>query len=947
MTTPTLPKQSLDQMLQHALALQIAGRLEDAAQRYADILRIAPDHPHANHTMGVLALQLEQPEAGLAYFQAALDAEPTRGQYWVSYIEALAVSGRLNEARELLALARQQGLHGDDVDALATRLEPDSQQAAQIESDDGYNGTTPDSQAIDALLALFAKGDYVEADRLAQTMTARFPLHAFGWKALGAIRMQSGKSSDALDPMQRAADLSPDDVEAHYNLGVSLQQLGRLNDAATSYRRALQINPDYADAHSNLGVTERNLGELDQARISLQRALDINPHDAATLSNLGAVLHDLGLPYEAETSFQRALELNPGSAATHNNLGNALKALGRMAEAEASYRQALTIAPDDADAHYNLGDTLRDLGRYEDAETHYRLAFQIDPSLIGALNNLALLFIAQGRWPVALDTVKQALRISQAGEARGIFVACVKCLHFIHDDAEIRAAMIRALTEPWGRPNELARCSIDLIKLDPEIGNVVTRASDAWPARLSAQDLFGAGGLDALVADRLLRAVLDAAPVCDLAMERFLSLTRHALLEAVSTTTALTAVMDSSVLDFYGALARQCFINEYVFAATATELRQAGDLRAALIAALEADAPIPTVWPITVAAYFPLYLLPCADRLLERDWPESVAAVLTQQVREPQAELQLRASIPRLTDIDDEVSLRVQDQYEANPYPRWIKLAPGGTPKDITEYLRQQFPLTPVQHSAGNERIDILIAGCGTGQHSITTARKIAGAEVLAIDLSMSSLAYAKRKTRELGIDNIEYAQADLLKLATSGRRFDLIESNGVLHHLGDPWAGWRVLLSLLRPGGFMNLGFYSELARQDVVRIRRYIAEHGYASSASDIRLCRQALMEPSVREKFVSTLSSPDFFSTSACRDLLFHVQEHRLSLPEIDRFLRAHKLTFLGFEIERGSVHAYQRRFPADLAATNLQQWDSYEHAHPDTFAGMYQFWVQKTE
>ena len=70
------------------------------------------------------------------------------------------------------------------------------------------------------------------------------------------------------------------------------------------------------------------------------------------------------------------------------------------------------------------------------------------------------------------------------------------------------------------------------------------------------------------------------------------------------------------------------------------------------------------------------------------------------------------------------------------------------------------------------------------------------------------------RKTRELGVSSIEYAQADLLKLGSLGKQFDVIEAGSVLHHLADPWTGWRTLLSLLRPGGFMLLGLYSNIAR-------------------------------------------------------------------------------------------------------------------------------------
>ncbi len=95
-------------------------------------------------------------------------------------------------------------------------------------------------------MALFTAVRYTEAASLAQAMTERFPLHAFGWKALGAAFKQMGRSADALEPMQRAAALSSGDVEAHYNLGATLQDLGRLDAAEASYRRALQINPNFS-----------------------------------------------------------------------------------------------------------------------------------------------------------------------------------------------------------------------------------------------------------------------------------------------------------------------------------------------------------------------------------------------------------------------------------------------------------------------------------------------------------------------------------------------------------------------------------------------------------------------------------------------------------------------------------------------------------------------------
>jgi SAM-dependent methyltransferase len=209
--------------------------------------------------------------------------------------------------------------------------------------------------------------------------------------------------------------------------------------------------------------------------------------------------------------------------------------------------------------------------------------------------------------------------------------------------------------------------------------------------------------------------------------------------------------------------------------------------------------------------------------------------------------------------------------------------------------------------------------------------------------LSLTSLAVALRRTPALGRGNIEYGQADILALGSLGRSFDLIESSGVLHHLADPLAGWRVLLSLLRPGGFMTVGLYSEIARAEVVAARAFIAERGYGSAAADIRRCRQDLLAPG--DRFRNVVASQDFFTTSACRDLLFHVQEHRFTLAQIADFIAANDLAFVGFELEGFVARRYLARFPADPAMTDLRAWDAFERDHPATFSGMYQFWVQK--
>jgi SAM-dependent methyltransferase len=272
-----------------------------------------------------------------------------------------------------------------------------------------------------------------------------------------------------------------------------------------------------------------------------------------------------------------------------------------------------------------------------------------------------------------------------------------------------------------------------------------------------------------------------------------------------------------------------------------------------------------------------------------------------------------------------------------------MRLPTAPQPRSLDTYLRQLFPFAEFGRATNGAGVDILIAGCGTGQETLETAQQFPRARVLAIDLSLSSLAYAKRKTKEAGITNVEYAQADILQLASIDRTFDLIASVGVLHHLADPVAGWRELLSLLRPGGFMRLGLYSECARRDVVAARQFIADRGYSSTPSDIRRARQDLIES--RAQFGRVTSSRDFYVTSECRDLLFHVEEHRYTLAQLGEELRQLGLRFIGFLLEPHVLHAYRMRFPADRSLADLDSWSAFEAEFPETFAGMYRFFVQK--
>lgn len=716
-------------------------------------------------------------------------------------------------------------------------------------------------------------------------------------------------------------------------------QAGRLAEAARRYRQVLDINPDFPEALNNLGNILAGSSRLDDAVMHYRKALELRPHYADAHRNLGGALLQQGKLADAAASYRNTLNFSANNLEVLLNLGNILGELGKPDEAIDCYRKALVLRSDFPLAYNNLGATLFSVGRLDEAIACYLRALEIAPNLVMVLNNLASAYLAKGNPLAALDAAKRSLQIEESDDAKAILVSCLSHAQGVSDQ-QLRPILIRALAECWGWPHALARVCIDLVKLDVHVAGCVARAVEAWPRPLPAQTLFGANGLAALTADSLLSALLDAAPICDVEIERFLTTARHALLD-----TACDAAESSDGIGFYSALARQCFINEYVFSVSSEEDQKAADLRNRLTAALAGDAPVPPLWLAAAAAYFPLFTLPDSERLLQREWPEQIRTILTQQVREPAEEHRIGATVARLTGIEDDVSLLVQRQYEENPYPRWIRVPlPHKRAATIEEYLRQMFPSADLDRSPKGGTLEILVAGCGTGQQPIRTARQFPKARILAIDLSRSSLVYAIRKTRELGVSSIDYAQADLLKLGSLGRQFDVVEAGGVLHHLADPWTGWRALLTVLRPGGFMFVGLYSSIARQELVGLRKSISAEGYGTTAEEIRRWRQDFLNANNQVGRADGRPS-DLFTISSCRDLLFHVQEHHVTLTEIELFLAENNLTFLGFDVAPDILQSYRVRFPDDRAATNLAQWQAFEREHPETFFGMYQFWVRK--
>jgi len=426
----------------------------------------------------------------------------------------------------------------------------------------------------------------------------------------------------------------------------------------------------------------------------------------------------------------------------------------------------------------------------------------------------------------------------------------------------------------------------------------------------------------AIANDHLLGSLLLNGPVADPSLERQLTAMRRRCLMA-----------GGGPLPLLAHLAIQGFVNEYAWREDAVEAAEVE----ALWARVAAGETQPGLLML-LACYRPLNRLPNAAALLSNDAPAELKAVLREQVADVLQERVLAEGLPAITAIRSAVSQAVQGQYETNPYPRWVSLsAPSSAALGV--FLQARYP--GVDPGLLADRPQVLVAGCGTGRHAIEVARNYPGAEVLAVDLSRASLGYAARKTRELGLANVEYAQADLMELGSLGRTFDIVESVGVLHHLEDPFEGARILTALLRPGGLFRLGLYSATARAAYAPAKALARAYG----PGRIRELRAAIIDLPASDPARAALTAGDFYASSPCRDLLMHVQEHELGIADLRRMLDENGLRFAGFQLPQPVRATYREMFPHDPKGLDLDLWSAFEEAHPATFQRMYQFAAQK--
>ena len=794
-------------------------------------------------------------------------------------------------------------------------------------------GDRDTQKEVDQLVVLYKNGRMPEVVKHAMALTEKYPDRFILWNLMGAAAAQIGQLDRAVFAFKKAINIKPGSAELYNNIGNVFFEQKKMDDALAAYFKSTSIKPNYADAYCNMANVLKHQGHLDEALTTYKKALSIKPDNAEVYNNIGTALRDQGKLEAAIEAFKKALSIKPKYLGAYFNMGLILQDQGKLAEAIEAYTKALSVNPNYAEAHNNMGITLQDQGKQEGAIEAYIKALSINPDYTDAHNNMGVTLQDQGKLEEAIEAYTKALSINpDYDEAYNNMGNALKGVTFTKPDRDLQSTIFSLLDrERYVRPNEIAKAAISLLKLEPTLGkHLQSIDTDIEESPLDV--------ISYISELPLLLKLMSVCPLPDLELEKLLTNLRRYILLNIS------SVEEASVelLGLQSALALQCFTNEYIYSYSDEEEEILKLLEASVKKHLENnDQPSPHV-VLTLASYKALNCYEWYQLLAVTD---SIQEVFTRQVKEPQKENELKSHFSIVKEITNSISSEVRAQYEESPYPRWVNLAVDPMPISIVNMVNQIKLKFRSDKFTEVKRPDILIAGCGTGQHSIGTATRFKDAKVLAIDLSLSSLAYAKRKTEELGIENLEYLQTDILDLCQLNKQFDLIQSTGVLHHMDNPMVGWKVLTECLKPGGIMKIGLYSELARQDIVKVRQEISNAGIGSGDAEMRSFRDTIIK-SYKNYYEQIKNSSDFYSLSTLRDLLFHVQEHRFTIPQIKACLAELGLEFCGFE-EPSIVSHFRQTSKDKDDLYDLDKWQAYEEVNPRAFAGMYQFWCQKVD
>jgi type IV pilus assembly protein PilF len=175
---------------------------------------------------------------------------------------------------------------------------------------------------------------------------------ALRYYRLGQVQIDQGKTLQAIEAVNKALKLDPENAEAHYLLGFIRYQQSEYKLAEKEFRKALKLNPYYTDAHNHLGLVYREMKDYDEALSEFRAALNDKSYKSPERIhlNIGYLYLARSMYPEAIASFQKAVALSPAYLRGRLGLGTAYAQAGQKDLADKELRKVVSLGPDSPEA---------------------------------------------------------------------------------------------------------------------------------------------------------------------------------------------------------------------------------------------------------------------------------------------------------------------------------------------------------------------------------------------------------------------------------------------------------------------------------------------------------------------------------------------------------------------------------------------------------------------
>ena len=654
------------------------------------------------------------------------------------------------------------------------------------------------------------------------------------------------------------------------------------------------------------------------------------PHSTFLLNLNGIANAKLKKYKKSMLSFEKILSIDKNSVDTVYNIGNLKKEMGDIESAKIFFKRTIELNKNYYQAYNSLGIIFKQEKNLQEAEYFFKCAFNVNNKHYQSLTNLGLLAQLKNNHSEAINYFANSYKLHPNEESLINFGNSLINYRFVEPRTDLYKIINDLITKKnLVSPTSIIKSIISLIRQEDDINKILNSEN-----HFNSINEFN-NTIKILSKYHFFLETMKLCPLTDYKFEKLFVKIRFYLLKNISDI-SLSELNQNFIIT----LVFQCFVNEYIYYETETEIKLINELELSINKNLLLQVQPSIISLLCFCLYRNLNKFKWSNKI---QFLKNLTHLKKLLISDKIVEHKNLLNMNKLIKISDQISQRVQDQYEENPYPRWIKMRTQFDDMSINKLIESLELKVYMPNIKEVLSPNILIAGCGTGQHAIYTALNYKKSNILAIDLSLSSLAYAKRKADEYGIKNINFIHSDLLDVENLNKKFDIIESVGVLHHMNDPFLGLKSLVNILKEGGLINIGLYSKYARRHISNIRKDIKSKDILSSNIEIKNYRNYIFNSNHQDN-IKIRNSKNFYSTSETRDLLFHVQEHQFDLIEIKDYLKKLNLFFCGFD-NFNIKTKFKSFFNSKESMCDLMKWNEFERRFPDSFDGMYQFYCQK--